>query len=655
MLRGMLAVMMVAAITGALGLFGTAPVAAQGTPSPSAIRSISPATVSPGGQVTVTITVANYGSSGSVTETLHQGFRYASSSLVDSERVDVDPQQVTFTLQGEASFTYTVTAPTAAVPYTFSGTLRDSGGNGHTVGGDSTLTVTAGAVRDPLIARFDANNNGKIEKNEVIAAINAYLFGGAMPITKADVIRLINLYLFSSTTAQPPGAPPGLTATPNGQTQIDLSWRVPASDGGAAITGYRVEVSTDRSSWNSLVSNTGSTATSYSHTGLTAGSARHYRVSAINSAGTGPASNVATATASGPSAVGPDLVVDIPTVSDINPNAGASFTLRATVHNQGNTPSDSTTLRYYRSVDPTISADDEQVGIDEVGGLAAASMPSESIDLTAPSTAGTYYYGACVDAVSGESDTANNCSDAATVTVTASPDLVVQTPSVSDSSPDAGAPFTLRATVRNQGGSRSSSTFLDYYRSSDQDITTSDVLVDTDPVDPLEALETTNKSISLAAPSSAGTYYYGACVQPLPNESNKDNNCSDAVRVTVVGAPDLAFGSFSASPNTLAAGAKDVILVLKATVQNQGNDQSDHTIIDYYRSMDEHISTSDTLFRSGGVDPIVAGGDSPHSTEIMPPSDAGTYYYGACVRPLPNESNKGNNCSVADTVTVTAQ
>ena len=30
--------------------------------------------------------------------------------------------------------------------------------------------------------------------------------------------------------------------------------------------------------------------------------------------------------------------------------------------------------------------------------------------LTAPGREGAYYYGACVDAVAGESDTANNCS-----------------------------------------------------------------------------------------------------------------------------------------------------------------------------------------------------------------------------------------------------
>ena len=110
------------------------------------------------------------------------------------------------------------------------------------------------------------------------------------------MIRLINLYLFGpSTTPSPPGAPTGLTAAGNGQTRIDLSWSAPSSDGGAAITGYRIEVSEDRTDWSDLEADTGSTSTRYSHTGLTSGTTRHYRVSAINSAGTGPPSNLAAA------------------------------------------------------------------------------------------------------------------------------------------------------------------------------------------------------------------------------------------------------------------------------------------------------------------------------------------------------------------------
>ena len=116
---------------------------------------------------------------------------------------------------------------------------------------------------------------------------------------------------------------------------------------------------------------------------------------------------------------GPDLVVLSPSVDDDSLNAGQSFQLSATVRNQGTAPSASTTLRYYRSSDKAISTSDTQVGTDSVSGLSASGASSESIRLTAPSSAGIYYYGACVDAVPGEPEIANNCSSAVRATVTA--------------------------------------------------------------------------------------------------------------------------------------------------------------------------------------------------------------------------------------------
>ena len=101
----------------------------------------------------------------------------------------------------------------------------------------------------------------------------------------------------ATTGATAPGAPTGLTATASGTTAINLSWSAPGSTGGSAITGYRIEVSSNgTSSWTNLVANTSNTTTTYAHTGLTAGTTRHYRVSAINTNGTGTASNVANAT-----------------------------------------------------------------------------------------------------------------------------------------------------------------------------------------------------------------------------------------------------------------------------------------------------------------------------------------------------------------------
>ena len=92
-------------------------------------------------------------------------------------------------------------------------------------------------------------------------------------------------------------APTGLTATAVGRDRIDLSWTAPTDDGGSAITGYRIESSADGSAgWTDLVADTGSDATTYSHTGLMPNTTFHYRVSAINGEGASDPSGAATAT-----------------------------------------------------------------------------------------------------------------------------------------------------------------------------------------------------------------------------------------------------------------------------------------------------------------------------------------------------------------------
>ncbi len=103
-----------------------------------------------------------------------------------------------------------------------------------------------------------------------------------------------------------PDLPTGLTATAVGATQIDLAWVAPADNGGAAISGYRIEVSADAgTTWTDLLANTGTTNVTYSHTGLTSGSTRHYRVSAINANGTGAASDSTSATTAAPTPPAP--------------------------------------------------------------------------------------------------------------------------------------------------------------------------------------------------------------------------------------------------------------------------------------------------------------------------------------------------------------
>ena len=122
----------------------------------------------------------------------------------------------------------------------------------------------------------------------------------------------------STVQAIAPGKPTGLAASASGDTRIDLSWTAP-SDGGSAITGYKIEVSTDGSApWTVLEADTGNTDTRYSHTGLSPGSTRHYRVSAINAGGTSEASSTVSATTT---------TVDPPTPGSARVNANGNVVI----------------------------------------------------------------------------------------------------------------------------------------------------------------------------------------------------------------------------------------------------------------------------------------------------------------------------------------
>ena len=101
--------------------------------------------------------------------------------------------------------------------------------------------------------------------------------------------------------SRPPDAPTGLAAAKDATdrgTRINLSWTAPAVVGTSDIAGYRIEWSPDGSdgSWRDLVADTGNAETAYSNGGLASETTRHYRVSAINADGTGPASGTASAT-----------------------------------------------------------------------------------------------------------------------------------------------------------------------------------------------------------------------------------------------------------------------------------------------------------------------------------------------------------------------
>ena len=91
-----------------------------------------------------------------------------------------------------------------------------------------------------------------------------------------------------------PNPPTDLKVKPVLSTQIDLSWSAPENDSVNvnSITGYKIEVRTaNDSSYSTIIEDTESTDTAYSHTGLIPNTTYIYRVYAINDIGLSEPSN----------------------------------------------------------------------------------------------------------------------------------------------------------------------------------------------------------------------------------------------------------------------------------------------------------------------------------------------------------------------------
>ncbi len=113
----------------------------------------------------------------------------------------------------------------------------------------------------------------------------------------------------------------------------------------------------------------------------------------------------------------PDLSTMNPRVGPGSISPGGNVEAAVLVHYDGDDPAPTTTLRFYRSVDAVISLSDTELVAYEVSFLPLEIRKGYAYQFTAPAAGGTYYYGACVDAVADELITDNNCSDAVALRV----------------------------------------------------------------------------------------------------------------------------------------------------------------------------------------------------------------------------------------------
>ena len=143
--------------------------------------------------------------------------------------------------------------------------------------GSNSETDIAGATGSSYAVTSD--DAGKAIKVRVTFADDA---GNEESLTSFGVIATPALP--DAQVPDPPGTP---DVSPYDSTSLAVSWTEPASGGGSAITGYKVQWKEAADSWDTSedVSEAAATGTSHTITGLTSGTEYSVRVLAINDAG----------------------------------------------------------------------------------------------------------------------------------------------------------------------------------------------------------------------------------------------------------------------------------------------------------------------------------------------------------------------------------
>src|SRR5437867_3533857 len=154
------------------------------------------------------------------------------------------------------------------------------------------------------------SETGYVTLGNVTSYTNTGLTNGVTYFYKVRAVNSVGLSLLSNeasaTPVSVPSAPQNLQATA-GTSNVALTWNAPSSNGGSAITGYKIYTFTSSGSVTGYV--TLGNVTSYTNTGLTGGTTYFYKVRAVNSAGLSPLSNEASATPSAPTMVAPPQIL----------------------------------------------------------------------------------------------------------------------------------------------------------------------------------------------------------------------------------------------------------------------------------------------------------------------------------------------------------
>ncbi len=298
-------------------------------------------------------------------------------------QVNTSIKGTTLTLRGIAYSTGIGTHASSTITYNLAGRFGtftssvgvddETGGQGAVdflVYGDGVMLYESGILTGSSAVKTLSVNVTGVQTLTLVASPGV---SGSIDYDHADWAGAT--LLTAAPVATVPAAPSGLTAAAGSSASVYLAWTNAAS----SQTGFAIDRSTDGGTTWAQAGTVASTVTTYTDTGLTAGTTYTYRVRATNGVGSSAASNTAVATTLAATSTTTNLSTLTPTSATVGWGTmqddatikGNTITLRGITYATGLGVHASSTVVY--ALGGGYSTFLSDVGIDdETGGLGAA-------------------------------------------------------------------------------------------------------------------------------------------------------------------------------------------------------------------------------------------------------------------------------------------
>jgi len=216
----------------------------------------------------------------------------------------------------------------------------------------------------------------------------------------------------------------------------------------------------------------------------------------------------------------------------------------------------------------------------------------------------------------------------------------------------AGGSIAIETDVENESSTGSSAYSVDYYLSTDSQITASDTLLGSTNRPAVEQDEDDEFTVNMSLPGNlaSGSYFIGGIIDI--NDANNANNSNFEDEAIIVqgsgggGTADLSLNEISVN-NNITYQAGDPI-VISAEVNNIGGSGSSVYTVNFYVSVDAQITSGDTLLGSSSRSGLGVGNSDNFAANVNLPGTlaTGSYFIGGIINI--NDANNANNTNFED-------